>query len=157
MKYLLLSILLLSTTTFAQSFDANLLVGKWQCFVKFDDTHLKGTERISVEYRNDGTYTTKSVLNTTIQNVDFELKNPKSLMEITALGQWQINKNIYSEARTDIVHYFHSNQELEQLGEFEKKFAEDKEFEHNLIMKLSKTQFHYQTELSENIVKCKRV
>lgn len=104
MKYLILSLLLLSSTLMAKPFNANLLVGKWQCFVKFDDTHLKGTERISVEYRSDGTYTTKSVLNTTIQNVDFELKNPKSLMEITAIGQWQINKNIYFKSSNKNKH-----------------------------------------------------
>lgn len=155
MKYWILSLLLLSSTVLAKPFDADLLVGKWQCFAKFNFASLdiKGTEHIFAEYKNDGTYETKTVSY-------MVMDNQKVLMKTQAIGKWEINQDIYSSNWEELLSYEANNPELEQRYEFEKSMREDKEFEHNQIVKLSKTQFHYmlKTEFDEStIYKCKRL
>lgn len=136
LKYMICLTLLFSANTFAQDFDPNLLVGKWECKIqaKSVDFSYQTTEKYIVDYQKDGTYLSKTVLYGV-------LDNEKMLQKIKTFGYWRISQGVFSANYEKILDYSNNNPRLEKRYEFEQYFNNDKSFENFPIIELSKNKF----------------
>lgn len=162
MKYLLLSLLLLSTATFAQSFDANLLVGKWQCQGDFHYklSDYKGTAYEWLDFNPDGTYKVKMKL-------DFTLKNEKDIHKIIWKGKWNIDEENLNINIEKLLRFSSQNKEIERQYRIEeslKNRTQLQNYKDFKILELSSERFVYSIsdEVAEkrqatSVSYCKRI
>lgn len=137
MKYVILLSVLLSPQLFAKDFDPNLLVGKWECEGKGQTTDLsyQSHGKGFVDYKANGTYIAKSILNDIVDNQPLQTK-------IKYFGYWKISQNTLSSNIEKVFDYISSNPKLDKVYGFEEFARNDKSF------------YNFQiTELSENIFK----
>lgn len=162
MKYLLLSILLLSTATFAQSFDANLLVGKWQCQGDFHyktlDYQGKGEE--TLDFNADGTYKTKIRL-------DFTLQGQKDIHKMAWKGKWSIDEENLNINIEKLLRFSSQNKVIERQYRIEEGLqqrTQRKDYRDFKIIELSSERFVFSIsdEVAEkrqatSVSYCKRI
>lgn len=130
MKYLLILTLLLSTNALAQDFDPNLLVGKWECEGTTTDLNYQSNNKGFVDFKANGTYIDKSILNNIIDNQPLQTK-------IKYFGYWKISQNTLSLNTETIFDYISSNPKLDKVYGLEAFLRNDKSFYNFQIIELS--------------------
>lgn len=135
MKYVILLSVLLSPQLFAQDFDPNLLVGKWECEGTTTGLGFQANNKGFIDYKANGTYIDKSILNDIIDNQPLQTK-------IKYFGYWKISQNTLSLNIDKVFDYISSNPKLDKVYGLEAFLRNDKSF------------YNFQiTELSDNILK----
>lgn len=135
MKYVILLSVLLSPQLFAQDFDPNLLVGKWECEGTTTGLGYQSHGKGFIDYKANGTYIDKSILNDIIDNQPLQTK-------IKYFGYWEISQNTLSLNIDKVFDYISSNPKLDKAYGLEEFLRKDKSF------------YNFQiTELSDNILK----
>lgn len=141
-KILLLTLLALSSVTFAKDFNPDLLIGKWQCKGAFSNPDSFGTETYTETYKKDGTIESKNV----IKEINGGQKNTVTMQ---TLGQWRVEGDIISINLEKLLKYHASNKAVEARDKTEEALREDRSFYDYKLIELTKNNYVF-TQMPED-------
>ncbi|MFW2178123.1 MULTISPECIES: hypothetical protein [unclassified Moraxella] len=133
-KLLLTALIAISPMTFAKDFNADLLIGEWQCKSEssFDNSATHYTQTAKQRFYKNGTYTSEDLIYN--QNLDETIKSKGK-------GNWYIKDNILNMNTEDILTLTTDKPFYTNTNDLKESLMNDHKFSQFILKEFSKDKF----------------